>query len=564
MRAPLKRIDYCLIGVLMILNITFRYPITPHEIGDDSFFVHGLASSISSLGYISWALHPTSLIGLYPLSYPSGSPVFLSVSSQIAGMSIENTILIYGIALAILGQIVSYILALKFKNDRMFAFLTSFIFSTAPVFIELTRWSASTRNLFLAIFPLLLWAIFWTDKSNKKLIILSILALMLTLTHRLYFLLIIIVMAMLFTKLTYKAGDFCFIKKQMANLPSNKIILISLFILAFSLQFSGLGFYKGIWTDYQTGAFSSSGTLPTLLLNLATNYIGQIGILLVFGIYGILAILRGPNKDFRHILVIYTLIISSTILALGTYIAPFLLPFLSLLIALGIVDLLETDRIEETKVFRFIHNAVSPKKMFCVLIIFILLTSISFSCYMIQRHLYATNELIGDKAWASSESIAGHFLINHGAKTYLSNDPLFKRRVSAINGIPAFDGDDLDLLKFNLINPLDFKIELLSPSSIGIDTDGIYSVTQLPNIYSDQNVIVQNNIYSINSKEVLKKYAISYSVINNNLFEKILDENNKPSRSVWVKSTTDYGIRAYANDQVGIYFLGSYIGNKLG
>jgi len=48
--------------------------------------------------------------------------------------------------------------------------------------------------------------------------------------------------------------------------------------------------------DYKNGAFARGDTLPILLLNMCTNYVGQIGILLPFGAIGFLILLK-YNKN---------------------------------------------------------------------------------------------------------------------------------------------------------------------------------------------------------------------------------------------------------------------------
>ncbi|MFZ3111930.1 MAG: hypothetical protein WA111_03230, partial [Methanothrix sp.] len=253
--------NYILLFILLLLNIVSRIPLTPHGRDTvDSAFIWSLANSISISGVISWALHPLSFLGLYPLSYPSGSPIFLSFTSQVTGVSIENTILVYGFILGILGMLGSYIMALKIKDHYLFAFLTSFAFSTAPIFIELTSWSASTRNLFLALFPLFLWAVFWFNKKrtylNKPILLIIIFGSTLMTSHRISFLITIILLSFTLAKIVWYIKDKPRILYYTNKLSENVrfLILILLFILMFAFQFSGIGFYSGIWNDYQSGA----------------------------------------------------------------------------------------------------------------------------------------------------------------------------------------------------------------------------------------------------------------------------------------------------------------------
>ena len=57
--------------IIILLSLIIRIPFTPHEIGNDSFYVHSMTHSIIQEGYAKWVIHPASLFGLYPYSYPS-------------------------------------------------------------------------------------------------------------------------------------------------------------------------------------------------------------------------------------------------------------------------------------------------------------------------------------------------------------------------------------------------------------------------------------------------------------------------------------------------------------
>ena len=63
---------------LILLNVIMRIPLTPHEIGHDSFMIHFIADSLSKYGHAKWWLHPLSIVGLYPFSTASALPFYLS------------------------------------------------------------------------------------------------------------------------------------------------------------------------------------------------------------------------------------------------------------------------------------------------------------------------------------------------------------------------------------------------------------------------------------------------------------------------------------------------------
>lgn len=548
-----KNVNYLLIGFLLALNIVLRYPVTPHELGVDSFFIHSLTNSISKFGYIKWALHPSSLFGLYPFSYPSGSPVIMSILSQLTRVDIEHTILIYGFVMAVLGMFASYVMALKVRKDYLFAFFTSFAFSTSPVFVEYTRWTATTRNLFLALFPLFLWSVFWYNKRecyiNKQLLLAGIFMIILATVHRLFFLLILVLASYVLTKTICHVKDFPYYLKYTTNLSKNTrfTTLILLCILAFSLQFSGIGFYKTIWHDYQTGAFVEGNDLLILLLNLCTNYTGHIGILIFFGLLGFLILLRENDKKPNDILIICVLILSSAMLALGLYVSLFLLPFVSILIAFCMCKLLEISKIR-MKNWNMINNKLYNssallKKFYIISIIICMLTSIGFSCYMIQRHMYeAPAGNTNDNMWMTDDIISvGMFLKDNCNTTFLSNNGLMASRIYAYTGAPFLDTGPHNL--YALINgwmedELEVRFILQNPTKIHLGD--IYSLCYQvddPQINDEIRTIYNNNLQSDETMKILDKYDINLFVVGSDLKGELV------------------GNRIYDNERETIWFI---------
>ena len=98
-----RRVNYLLLGALVFLNIALRFPKGLHEEGYDSFFIHVLSNSIVDAGHAKWVLHPMSLYGLYPLSYPSSQPFLLAGGSLLSGIDMEMMILLNSIVLGLIG-----------------------------------------------------------------------------------------------------------------------------------------------------------------------------------------------------------------------------------------------------------------------------------------------------------------------------------------------------------------------------------------------------------------------------------------------------------------------------
>ena len=368
--------------------------------------------------------------------------------TSLAILLLLNIVLRIPLTLGILGMLGSYIMALKIKNHHLFAFFTSFAFSTAPVFLELTRWSASTRNLFLALFPLFLWAVFWFNKNraylNKQLLLVIIFWLTLMATHRISFLITLVLISFALAKIILYMKDKPHILYYTNKLSENAkfLVLILPFLSAFSFQFLGIGFYRGIWYEYQSGALSQGASLFSFLLNLSTNYIGQIGILIPVGLIGFYTILRKNKKEFNDSFIICLLMLSTSILSLGIYVAPFLLPIISLLIASGLCEILNffhsdlTTQAQASRCLNYIPRII--KKFPAILLFICLLASIGFSGYMIERHLNAPLGDTGDKTYMTREPYVGSYLKDQGTRTFLSNDDLISKRIYASTGVPPW------------------------------------------------------------------------------------------------------------------------------
>lgn len=555
--------NYILIFTLIILNIISRIPLTPHGRDTvDSAFIWSLANSISISGVIKWALHPLSFIGLYPLSYPSGSPIVLSITSQATGVSIENTILIYGFILGILGMLGAYIMALKIKDHHLFAFFTSLAFSTAPIFIELTSWSASTRNLFLALFPLFLWAVFWFNKErnclNKPLLLVIIFWFTLITAHRISFLITLVFLSFALAKIVWylknKQYILCYINKLSEN--ARFMVLILLFLLVFTFQFSGIGFYRYIWYDYQSGALSQGSSLFNLLLNLSTNYTGQIGILIPMGLIGFFILLRENKKDFNDSFIICLLMLSASILALGIYMAPFLLPIISLLIASGLCKILNFshgDLTTQGQAARCLKYIFRINKKFPAILLFICLSaSISFSGYMMERHLNAPLGDTGDKTYMTREPYVGSFLKEQGTRTFLSNDDLISKRIYASTGVPNLDVG-INALINSWIQENELEVQHLSLKELNINSDYLFKLKNYIQINNDFSWVYSHKIQDDTSKQILNKYGVDSIVINNKILDEMVGTDFITYNSIFAKSVTNSGSRIYDNNRESIY-----------
>ena len=285
---------YIILLLLILLNITVRIPVTPHGVGHDSFFIHWMAQSIMEEGTALWLVHPASVFGLYPYSYPSFVPFLLSTFSNIMELSIETITLMTSISFGVIGVLFSYLLGKEFSGNELVAYLTAFCFSLSPIFIDFTSWTTSTRGLFVLLLPLTLFLVlrYERTKDNRFLFLTLLFLLVEASVHRMFLLIVLfLVPAYIFTKLYF---HFKFRESRIIQSIDKRLcwLILIVFFVFFLLQFSNFEFFRGNQYTYRTGFFFTAGSVedwmqgtlskPILFLNMCIDYASNSGILFFF------------------------------------------------------------------------------------------------------------------------------------------------------------------------------------------------------------------------------------------------------------------------------------------
>ena len=239
-----REFRYLLFTFLIILNIILRYPCAPHELGTDSFYIHALGNSISVHGYAQWILHPLSFLGLYPFSYPSGVPFFISGISQCTRLNMELTILVVAMIFGILSIFTSYLMAGTIWNDDRFKFLVAFGYSLSPLLLKFTIWTISTRGLFIVLMPILVWSLFKghdsINISKLRYYVLSILLLIvLIVIHRMFWMALILYFSFFLFNFLYKVSEKIIAHEKCKHAKTLISIILFLFTLAIFLLILG-------------------------------------------------------------------------------------------------------------------------------------------------------------------------------------------------------------------------------------------------------------------------------------------------------------------------------------
>jgi hypothetical protein len=390
------RVRYALIGALVSLNFALRYPTIPHEIGADTFAINAQANTISTFGGATWIIHPFSYFGLTPASNPSSLPYLLSGLSQCANVDIEFTVLIVSTLIGLFGAFTMYLLAKEIRDDDLFAFAAAFAFSTSPLFLDFTIWTASPRNMFVALLPLFIWCLLKIrtgSGANWKFIAFSILLyIILQTSHRMALLLPPVVLVFLLSVAIYSSvGKIKWPKWFIIIVP---ILWIFTFLFFIYLQLLEWGVYGdiGILERYYTGFWFTGRASHIYLLNMAIDLLSKIGILLFLGIIGFGAMMFRSLRDFdklpkkyeatkslHYFFILGSILAYSPLIMEGVYIPFIILPFYSLIIAMGFIIIVEGWKKHHTKIKYVLKQSIFPISVSLILI------SVYFSVFMINH-----------------------------------------------------------------------------------------------------------------------------------------------------------------------------------
>ena len=343
-----KRTTILLLILLIAFSIVMRIPPEPHEIGSDSFAIHLLADSISRSGHAKWIVHPLSFFGLYPLSYPSGGVFFLSAMSQSMNINMEYTILLSSLLVGVIGTLFVYILAKDIKDDTFFAFSVAILFSASRVFLGWTTWTFSTRGMFIAIFPLIIWSlikIYNTNHKHKYIFLLLLFSVILGTVHRMIFFIIGIIFTSWFISIfLYKLLQRYSISKKAISIYSLSFIIFLISPLVYPIYAPDFEFLS------KAGYFFQGTGFYVAFLNLGAWYAMGNGILLIIVPVGVLSqlyLLYKEKAEFTNVFLLITLLLSLPFLMDLKYMRTFMVLIISIFTGFGFVEFIGIfDRIK--------------------------------------------------------------------------------------------------------------------------------------------------------------------------------------------------------------------------
>jgi hypothetical protein len=521
--------------ILIALNIIIRLPMTYHEVGVDTFYIHALASSISTFGRAEWLIHPSSFFGVYPYSYPSTQPYLLSGISQALGISIENSILLFSLFLGQLGLFSAYLLAKEFFEEDVYSLIAAFLFSISPNLIRFTYWQASTRGLFLAMLPLVIWLfIRFGDKTKfKYLVLLSLALVFLFATHRTSWFLVIILFAFV---ASYILTSISSMLNYLAPMNANIYRMFTVLFLSsalFLLQFTKMALFD--LDDYSTGLYGSGTDFLTLSTNLFVDYFGKIGIMLLLSVLGIIALSYKRIVIFKENFLILCFILLLSLMGLKNYSPLVIAPFILILGAFGIHSITNSS----------LNNFKRGPVLAGIFIFLCITSSMLFTLFMID-HWGVNKESLSDEMLVSTR-----FIGERTSGTVVANNGFLANVITSYSGIPALPLGGIyaipsppNQIAYGFVTLDEISTRPLELSEISPSTDTFYTLTRAPNAKSEWADIMVNSYFDASAKSLLSKY-------NSNII--IEHHHNKMylywswKRSAMLESLHESGNKIYAS-----------------
>ena len=150
---------------IALLFALLVYPFT-YLAGIDTYKWQDLASAVRVERGIPWLIHPLSLFGFTPRSYPSAQPLLLG-SIQITGaLGVDAGYYVFSLFSGLTGLLAAFALGRRlFPADGRHAVWLALFYVFSPVFMRYNHW-ATGRGLFVALFPLFLLALMELPKPG--------------------------------------------------------------------------------------------------------------------------------------------------------------------------------------------------------------------------------------------------------------------------------------------------------------------------------------------------------------------------------------------------------------
>jgi hypothetical protein len=504
-----KRGVFWFLMTSILITVAFRWPTTYHETGVDSFYIHGLANSAAQFGDMRWVVNPLSLFGLYPLSYASGVPIMLAEFSNMTGMTMEETILIFSFLTAIIAALTSFLLALEIRNSAPFAFTISTLYAACPILLFSTQWTTGTRGMFMALLPFALWILVRLGRiehkafeaGNKRWLVMLLIAtlFLMAIIHSLFFMMIIFIIAYYVTKRVLRligSQKGYFVSKKTSKRFTNTMItffpimIATAMILILANSTGWLAF-----ESFQTGLFEGGSILDSFL-NAMVPIAATLGfpIALLFPV-SLFLILKSKRKDFVGIFFVISFLFILPFSGGRTY-EKWLYPIL-----LAILILLPVYIIISSK---------NRKRYATVALIALMLTLPMNLLVLDNYNNWPETKVINDGISTPDHVYMTAIYYGNGfnGEPFTTNNYILSSHIQAYTNCPQITTDVTNLIIFRIIKEDEIGVELNSIEQILSNKGDLYSSPWQEIMYFDYAILLLEMNGPAEANDLLTKYNI--------------------------------------------------------
>ena len=496
---------------LFFLILFFQYPRTEHMIGNDSFQNMGMSRMLLDSGTMSWALHPSSVFGLYPFSYPSGVQTLTAAMAVSTPLSLELCYLLVSAAMVLLGASGMFMMAGEINRNFIFKFSAAFSFVLTPVVFKYSTWTASTRGAFILMLPFFLYLCLKAMHSVRKtrfFFTALIFFIVLVSIHHMGLLLPFLIGA-IFT------GYAVFLTLQKVKLvsfywaeASRTISLVVLIFIGFIFYLQFLKISKYQPDNYIFSAWFLYGDEPhIMIMNGLIFYTMSIGTLFIFLGLGLARVVEKIEKNPGEWSLLFFLIFYGNFLLDIKYMVAFMVPLLVPFIGMGIYETVK--RIEHQKV----------KALLILLLVMVFSLLHSGYAYMklhdmnFQRNYGSTGTVTVREKSYNSIVYADYLNMNT-----ITNENLLQRRILGYTGLHVMPFEDFEIpdVDEEYVENLSIKKYDLNEMYEGshdqlwyVEKNGGAGGMDPKRAYS---TIASRMVYLNSTKENLSRYDIKYAI----------------------------------------------------
>ncbi len=328
-----KRTVLILLAVFVLISLALRYPLVEHErYQTDSYYIHLLSDSIIKDGSAAWVFHPLSYFGYFPFSYPSGVPFVVSEFSMMSGLSIEYSVLVLDMIIALLFCLGVFMLARQFVMRPEHALFVVFFAILGARFIDTSYWDGSARAPMIVMITLSLFVVLRANQMGDRRLygLALIFCLGCLATHHMAVLLILFAVAYMISVITtHYIPRVLHINRRLAIVSSQALILAGIFFVSFiALDFFGNLAFRNLKS---TSLFDIDPPALSVLLNMAASYTNQVGFILPIALIGLAYTLRYTRLTPRSVYPMGVLIAFVPILGNTLYVSMIIAPFVAIL-----------------------------------------------------------------------------------------------------------------------------------------------------------------------------------------------------------------------------------------